>query len=89
MKRGYHPSLHAVNLEAMCRRWARSLVLVLLAALGTFSSMVLQNLVDRQSGGIQAVQQATEIRCTLTDPRGMNSEHLEMSTAVVERLLKS
>ena len=87
MKRGHFPSLHMIHLGAMCRRWARSLVLVLLAALGTFSSMVLQNLVDRQSGGIQAVQQATEIRCTVTDVQGMNSERLEMSTEVVERLL--
>lgn len=87
MKKQRYPSLHQVTLLAMCRRVGRSLLLILLALLGVFSGMVLLNTVYRQEAGVDAVQKSTDIRCTVTNARGMSSERLEMSAEIVELLL--
>ena len=87
MKKHRAPSLHQVTLLAMCRRVGRSLLMILLALLGVFSGMVLLNTVSRQEAGVEAVQKSTDIRCTVTNARGMSSERLEMSAEIVELLL--
>ena len=87
MKKHRSPSLHQVTLLAMCRRVGRSLLMILLALLGVFSGMVLLNTISRQEAGVEAVQKSTEIRCTVTNARGMSSERLEMSAEIVDLLL--
>lgn len=87
MKKGKSPSLHQVTLLAMCRRVGRSILLIALAMLGVFSSMVLLNVVTRQEEGVEAVQKSTAIRCTVTNARGMSSERLEMTPEIVDKLL--
>lgn len=87
MKNGKSPSLHQVTLLAMCRRVGRSILLIALATLGVFSSMVLLNVVTRQEAGVEAVQKSTAIRCTVTNARGMSSERLEMTPEVVDKLM--
>lgn len=87
MKKSRSPSLHAVTLLAMCRRAGRSILLIALAMLGVFSSMVLLNVVTRQEEGVEAVQKSTRIHCTVTNARGMSSERLEMPPELVDKLL--
>ena len=87
MKKGKSPSLHQVTLLAMCRRVGRSILLIALATIGVFSSMVLLNVVTRQEEGVEAVQKSTAIRCTVTNARGMSSERLEMTPDIVDKLL--
>ena len=87
MKKDRSPSLHQVTLLAMCRRVGRSILLIALATLGVFSSMVLLNVVTRQEAGVEAVQKSTAIRCTVTNARGMSSERLEMTPEIVDKLL--
>ena len=71
----------------MCRRVGRSILLIALATIGVFSSMVLLNVVTRQEEGVEAVQKSTAIRCTVTNARGMSSERLEMTPDIVDKLL--
>lgn len=86
MMRNSSSALILVTLKAALRRWGASLLLAAVAAAGTFTAMVLENLTVRQEQALDNTIVNTKISCTVTNAKGTDSGNLQMLTAFVEML---
>ena len=80
-------SLHLLTLKSMLRRKWSGIAIILMIALGVLSSIVLSQLTIRQQNSLEQMIATTEISCTVTDARGMNSNDLNMISVFTDMLL--
>ena len=80
-------SLHLLTLKSMLRRKWSGIAIILMIALGMLSSIVLSQLTIRQQNSLEQMIATTEISCTVTDARGMNSNDLNMISVFTDMLL--
>lgn len=80
-------SLHLLTLKSMLRRKWSGIAIVLMIALGVFSSIILSQLTIRQQSALEQMVATTDIRCTVTDANGMNSNDINMFSVFTDMLL--
>lgn len=80
-------SLIQINLAVLWRRRLVSLLLLLLTAVGVFSTALLQNLAVRQARAMEEMTENTPIHCIVTDAQGASSDNLGMLSAFVDMLM--
>lgn len=80
-------SLHLLMLKSMLRRKWSGIAIVLMIALGVFSSIILSQLTIRQQSALEQMVATTDIRCTVTDANGMNSNDINMFSVFTDMLL--
>lgn len=85
MKKGVL-SLWTATCNAMWRRCLASVLMILVAAVSTFSAIGLQNLAQRQQNTLARTIADTSISCVITDAKGISGDHLDMFSSYVDRL---
>ena len=79
-------SLLLVRVKSLWRRRLISFLLIAIAASGVVTSIVLQSLTDRQQIALDETISNTPIHCTLTNSKGLTSDHLGLPRFVVQQL---
>lgn len=87
MKKGSGLVLYQVTLAALWRRKGSVLLLAGVAALSVFACIALHNLTSRQETALAQTIEATDIRCVVTDVKGVSSSNLNMMSAFVDMLM--
>ena len=78
--------LWRVTLRTLWRRLNASLLLLAVVLVGCFSSIALHRLTQRQEDTLTDMITNTRIGCIVTDTQGMNSDRLDMSYSMIQRL---
>ena len=79
-------SLWGATCRAMMRRTLAGVLMILLAAVSTFSAIGLQHLIARQQQSLDRTIAKTAISCVVTDIKGIASNGLNMFSSYVDRL---
>ena len=79
-------SLWGATCRAMMRRTLAGVLMILLAAVSTFSAIGLQHLIARQQQSLDRTIAETAISCVVTDIKGIASNGLNMFSSYVDRL---
>lgn len=79
-------SLWGATCRAAMRRRLASVLMILLAAVSTFSAIALQHLIARQQQSLDRTIAETAISCVVTDIKGIASNGLNMFSSYVDRL---
>lgn len=79
-------SLWGATCRAMMRRTLAGVLMILLAAVSTFSVIGLQHLIARQQQSLDRTIAETAISCVVTDILGIASNGLNMFSSYVDRL---
>lgn len=83
----YSTALQSTTLRVLWRRRRASALLALVAAIATFSVLVLHNLTSRQEKALTQTIADTTIQCVVTDAKGSGTNNLQMFSAFVEMLM--